>query len=241
MRFRRDSRTGNHKDGVLATEIPRKEHRAATRLPDLDATYWREGGGSYAKEHVIMKALVSAAAGAALIATMSLAIAQEADPSYPAETPDAAAPVVPLTPDAMAPAPLPETTMAEGSRFIEQQGDLQMLASSWFGATVYNSADESIGDINDVLFAEDHSIAGIVLGVGGFLGIGEKSVAISIDAVEVSTDADGFVKFVLDATAEELESAPAFVSLADLRRQQLDAQPLPDAAPLGIAPEAPAQ
>ncbi len=88
----------------------------------------------------------------------------------------------------------------------------QVLASSVLGKTVYTGSDEqgeAIGDVNDVVINADGGAEAMVIGVGGFLGIGEKDVAISFDRVSWS-DRDGQRIIVVSATKEELQAAPEF-------------------------------
>src|SRR5690606_18271120 len=128
-----------------------------------------------------------------------------ADETIPADeaTPPADA-TAPTTNDSAAIAP------ANQPKFIAQQEDTQLLASSLMGKTVYNQADETLGKINDLVFAKEGGIQAVVVGVGGFLGIGEKNVAVSYGAVQATTTQDdGSVKLVLDTTKEELDAAPA--------------------------------
>ena len=64
-----------------------------------------------------------------------------------------------------------------------------------------------------MLVAEDGSVDAVIIGVGGFLGIGEKNVAVSFEQIEQTTDDDGNMKLVLNATKERTRSAaPAFVT-----------------------------
>ncbi len=81
----------------------------------------------------------------------------------------------------------------------------------------------------------------MVVGVGGFLGIGEKNVAVNYDALKISTDENGDRKFVLDATSDELAAAPEFVTtaqkLAEMRAQQ---PPTMDQGAGSLAPTQPA-
>ncbi|MEX0852197.1 MAG: PRC-barrel domain-containing protein, partial [Bauldia sp.] len=100
---------------------------------------------------------------------------------------------------------------------------------------VYNAADEGLGNVNDIVLDKDSRLEAMVIGVGGFLGIGEKNVAVSMAAIDRMTDAEGNVKLVLDATAEELDAAPAFVTIAELKRQQ-ELATQPPAGPAGTAP-----
>jgi sporulation protein YlmC with PRC-barrel domain len=88
----------------------------------------------------------------------------------------------------------------------------QVLASSVLGKTVYTGVDEqgeAIGDVNDVVINADGGAEAMVIGVGGFLGIGEKDVAIGFDRVSWS-DRDGQRIIVVAATKEELQAAPEF-------------------------------
>jgi PRC-barrel domain. len=57
-------------------------------------------------------------------------------------------------------------------------------ASKVVGLTVYNDNNESLGSINDLLTDKDGTIKAVVLGVGGFLGVGEHLVAVPFDKVK---------------------------------------------------------
>jgi sporulation protein YlmC with PRC-barrel domain len=177
-----------------------------------------------------MKTLATATAIAALFAAP--AFAQDTTPT---ETPPAATEQSPAAPDVGAPedsaatpdsgmtSPAPDIGTAatvEPRLFLGQQSENEMLASDVMGAKVYNSADEELGTVNDIVFAESGEIEGVILGVGGFLGIGAKSVAVSFEAIQQSTDKDGNVKLMLDATKDELTAAPDYVTVAQLKRDE---------------------
>jgi len=57
-------------------------------------------------------------------------------------------------------------------------------ASKLVGLSVYNDNNESLGSINDLLMDKDGNIKGVVLGVGGFLGVGEHLVAVAFDKIK---------------------------------------------------------
>jgi len=57
-------------------------------------------------------------------------------------------------------------------------------ASKIVGLSVYNDTDEKLGSINDLLVDKSGNIKAVVLGVGGFLGVGEHLVAISFDKIK---------------------------------------------------------
>jgi sporulation protein YlmC with PRC-barrel domain len=57
-------------------------------------------------------------------------------------------------------------------------------ASKLVGINVYNEANEKIGDINDVILDKSGRVENVVLGVGGFLGMGEHYVAVAYDKLK---------------------------------------------------------
>jgi sporulation protein YlmC with PRC-barrel domain len=69
-------------------------------------------------------------------------------------------------------------------RFITQQQQNQWRASKLIGVNVYGADNERIGDVNEVLVDRQGNADAVVLGVGGFLGIGEKNVALPFNAFE---------------------------------------------------------
>jgi hypothetical protein len=119
------------------------------------------------------------------------------------------------------------TPAQKGPAFLSTQNEGQWLASNLIGSTVQNPAGESLGDINDVLVSGEGPVQAVVIGVGGFLGIGEKNVAVAFDRIERTTGEDGKPLFVLNATKEELDQAPPFMTLAELRQQQDADKPAP--------------
>src|SRR5690606_4881920 len=77
------------------------------------------------------------------------------------------------------------------------------LATEIIGATLYTSAAddaETIGDVNDFVLDEGGSVAAVVVGVGGFLGIGQKNVAISWADLQLTNDSDGNPRLVSSVT-----------------------------------------
>jgi sporulation protein YlmC with PRC-barrel domain len=161
------------------------------------------------------KTLLTAAAVAAL--TFGPAIAQDATqpPMEPMPAPGLQAP---------APETGQDTTVDETivkPKFLAQQETTELLASSLLGQTVYSPTDEDLGQINDLAFNEDDGrIVAVIVGVGGFLGIGEKNVAVSYDAIVETTDAEGNMRLVLDTNVAELDAAPPFITVAQLEQEK---------------------
>lgn len=85
-------------------------------------------------------------------------------------------------------------------------------ASDLIGNSVLSTTeDEEIGSISDLIIDQDGSIVAVVVGVGGFLGIGEKDVALSWDSVELARDADEDETVVrVDADEDALDGAPEY-------------------------------
>src|SRR5918911_4215077 len=68
---------------------------------------------------------------------------------------------------------------------VPAQEENEMLAQNVIGSNVYNQNNEKIGDINDLVVERDGKVKAIVVGVGGFLGIGERNVAIPYHDVKI--------------------------------------------------------
>lgn len=89
----------------------------------------------------------------------------------------------------------------------------QLLVSSFIGQSVYESDAndaKSVGKLNDLITSPDGQIDAAVIGVGGFLGVGEKDVAVSPDQLQLAMRSDGKKWLVIKATKDELSAAPSF-------------------------------
>jgi len=105
---------------------------------------------------------------------------------------------------------------ATKGNFISEQSSSQWMASNLIGASVYGPDDKSIGEINDIVLDPNGTAEGAVIGVGGFLGIGEKSVAIPFKELKVTKKDNGKVdKVMLSMTKDELKNAPSFMTFAE--------------------------
>jgi PRC-barrel domain len=78
----------------------------------------------------------------------------------------------------------PKATEAN-PKFIAQQAGDQWVFSKFKGTDVVGPNDEAIGSVNDILFDKSGKIMGMIVGVGGFLGIGQKNVAMDMSAFQV--------------------------------------------------------
>lgn len=136
------------------------------------------------------------------LALGSLAHAQQSAPE-PAPPSDPSA-----TPGAPAPMPSPSPGAASEAPPEEPKETISGLSAktNFIGKAVYNEADEKVGDINDVILSDQGQATHLIVGAGGFLGMGEHSVAIPFDKISGSGD-----KLMLQGyTKEQLKSLPKY-------------------------------
>src|SRR5580658_140512 len=84
-----------------------------------------------------------------------------------------------------------------------------VTVTDWYKQSVYDPSDNKIGEIMDVLVAPNGQTAALIVGVGGFLGAGEKDVAVPFSAIK-HTMKDNKVYLTMDATKDTLKAAPGF-------------------------------
>lgn len=96
------------------------------------------------------------------------------------------------------------------TNYVAKQSAGEISSSSIIGTKVKNDAGESIGDVNYVVLNSQGMITTAVIGVGGFLGIGEKDVGVPFAALKAGTE-DGKAIYLINATKEELKAAPSYV------------------------------
>ena len=144
----------------------------------------------------------------ALMLGAAPALAQSPEtPSAPPQEPNMQAPMQPESPSAIpsepdmkapdqsseAPQVITPDKSAEGigakatGQFLSEQKNDDMLASTIIGKSAYNSQDESIGEVNDLVTDRSGKILAALIGVGGFLGIGEKNVGVPFNALDFRT------------------------------------------------------
>src|ERR1700731_3935702 len=100
-------------------------------------------------------------------------------------------------------------TPAPAVHFITVPADA-ILSYNLVGLNVYNGARENVGEIKDIVIARD-MLDGYILSVGGFLGVGQRYVAVKRDAVAITYDpAKGKWMASINATKEQLKEAPEF-------------------------------
>ena len=117
-----------------------------------------------------------------------------------------------------------EETPPADMEFIEVQDEAQFLADDEvIGKEVVNGMDEKVGTIADLVMDPDQKLVGVVLSVGGFLGIGDKWVAVPVDQIDFPTD-DQPARLLAAVTKEQLENAPDFVTRDTVEAEQAAAE-----------------
>ena len=130
---------------------------------------------------------------AASLAASGATYAQEQPPPTAETTPPATAPTSP------APA---------------QQPDAHTTTQTWsakrlIDTDVFNAQGQEVGEIEDVLVDNDGKVAGVVMSVGGgFLGLGDREVAISFQDLTIKRDSDGRPAVTTSLSQQALETAP---------------------------------
>jgi hypothetical protein len=96
--------------------------------------------------------------------------------------------------------------------FVQDQNATEWRGSKLIGTSVYGPDNKSIGSIDDVIIASNGSVKAVVVGVGGFLGVGEKDVAIPFHALNVTRkqNSSSIDKVTVSYDKDQLKSAPKF-------------------------------
>jgi sporulation protein YlmC with PRC-barrel domain len=121
-------------------------------------------------------------------------------------------------------APEEEAAPPPDMTFLQVQEEAQFLAADEvIGKDVVNVQDEEVGTIADLVMDQEQKLVGIVLSVGGFLGVGEKWVAIPVDEIEFPTR-DQPARLLVAVTEEQLTNAPDFVTRDTVEAEEEAAQ-----------------
>jgi sporulation protein YlmC with PRC-barrel domain len=115
----------------------------------------------------------------------------------------------------------PETPRTPVAGQIVTQPEESVLARDLIGQTVTAPDNTKIGTISDLVLSKDgRSVEGFVIGVGGFLGIGERNIAVKMEELKIAPATDGSVRLVADLKKDELANAPAFKSRKDIEAEK---------------------
>jgi sporulation protein YlmC with PRC-barrel domain len=126
----------------------------------------------------------------------------------------------------------PSTQTQNGATVLLQESmDDYLARQDLIGTNVRNAQNEKIGDVEDVVFDRNGRVKGVVVGVGGFLGMGEKHVALAWNELQVRPPAERsgtadtsraassrHPDLVANVTKDQLRQAPEFKRVTDMRR-----------------------
>jgi sporulation protein YlmC with PRC-barrel domain len=84
-----------------------------------------------------------------------------------------------------------------------------LTVTDWYKQDVYDPSGSKIGSISDVLVLPSGQVSAVIIGVGGFLGAGEKEVAVDFNSIKQTTK-DDKMYLTMDTTKDALKSAPGF-------------------------------
>jgi hypothetical protein len=104
----------------------------------------------------------------------------------------------------------PEAARTSNLEFIAGPDEGDLRASRWIGAPVKNNAGETIGDVNDLVLTLQGQVKVVVIGVGGFIGLAEKNIAVALSDTQLRHQENGSNVVLLDTTKEALMAAPEF-------------------------------
>ena len=93
-------------------------------------------------------------------------------------------------------------------KFVDVQ-PAHVMATKLIGSKVYNNQNEDIGQIQDLAVEGGSTIRAVIIGVGGFLGMGERYAAVDPSSILLSRQ-EGSWRAVLNISRDDLKTAPAF-------------------------------
>ena len=120
---------------------------------------------------------------------------------------------------ATAPAAMPDKSAATDATadkkqagFVQNQDTSEWRSSKLVGASVYGPDNKSIGSIDDLIVDQKGAIKAAVIGVGGFLGVGQKDVAVPFEALQIQRkqNSSSIDKITVSYTKDQLSNAPKF-------------------------------
>lgn len=106
----------------------------------------------------------------------------------------------------------------------------------WYKQNVYDPNDNKIGEIEDVLIDREGKVTALIIGVGGFLGMGEKDVAVPFNAVKATTKDNNKWYLVMNSTKDALKSAKGFKYNRDAMTWMPEEAPATTGSPAAPAP-----
>jgi sporulation protein YlmC with PRC-barrel domain len=94
-------------------------------------------------------------------------------------------------------------------KFVNVQ-PADVMAYDLLGMDVYNNQDENIGEIADMVIDNGKTVRALIIGVGGFLGMGERYVAVDPSTVTLVPEEDNDMRAIINTNRDDLKGAPTF-------------------------------
>jgi len=104
----------------------------------------------------------------------------------------------------------PQSPAGPTAQIMTSIPENSVTVTHWYKQNVYDPSDNKIGEIMDVLVDREGKATALIVGVGGFLGMGEKDVAVPFDAVQVTSKNNNKWYLVMNSTKDALKSAKGF-------------------------------
>lgn len=103
---------------------------------------------------------------------------------------------------------------AQGTKQVVTSIDIQSVASGYrsskiIGAAVTNEKGEAVGKIDDIIISKDQRALFAIISVGGYLGIGDKLIAVRYEELRPTSDNKGMI--LPGATKDGLKALPEFI------------------------------
>jgi sporulation protein YlmC with PRC-barrel domain len=115
-----------------------------------------------------------------------------------------------MTTVASAQAPAPRQSPGPAAQIMTSVPSDSATVTHWYKQSIYDPSDNKIGEIMDVLVDKSGKVTALIIGVGGFLGMGEKDVAVPFDAVKATTKDNNKWYLVMNSNKDALKSAKGF-------------------------------
>jgi len=138
------------------------------------------------------KSLLTASA----LVLMSAAAFAQSPPSSP--SPQASPPSSPAT--SATPSPQTLNSIPTNSTTV----------TNYYKQNIYDSSNNKVGEVSDVLVDRDGKVTALIVGVGGVMGAGAKDVAVPFESVKLTNQENNKFRLVMNATADSLKNAPGY-------------------------------
>jgi sporulation protein YlmC with PRC-barrel domain len=109
---------------------------------------------------------------------------------------------------AFMPAAYAENDLKVTGPFLKALPTESLLVSNIYSETIYDPNEKKVGKIEDMVLDKSGRVNAAILSVGGFLGVGDKDVAVPFDAIKV-TEKNNKIWLTIDATKDALKAAPS--------------------------------